>query len=270
LVGRAVEDCIGQPAKETLHIWQNIAQYCESLEPVKAEVHLGMQNLYMDTHITPLFNRREHLTGRLIIMRDITHSKQVEVDLQRVNQNLESRLVEIKTLQDQLREQATHDALTGLYNRRFLVDILEKEIAQGLYNNLPVSLVMIDIDHFKGLNDNLGHKAGDEMLRKMCDLLASHCRKGDYVCRYGGEEFLVVMPDASLEIGLRRAEEWRRCVAELPAPGDHPDMHITISSGVAVLPEDGNDSASLLQAVDKALYKAKAAGRNCVRSAREN
>jgi diguanylate cyclase (GGDEF)-like protein len=235
-----------------------------------AEVQLDLQNLYMDTHITPLFNRRKRLTGRLIIMRDITHSKQVEVDLQQVNHNLESRLIEIKSLQDQLREQATHDALTGLYNRRFLVEILEKEISQALRNNLPVCLVMIDIDHFKGLNDSLGHKAGDEMLRKMCDLLARRCRKGDYVCRYGGEEFLVIMLGASLEIGLRRAEEWRRGVEELPAPGNHPEMHITISLGVAVLPEDGNDSAALVQAVDQALYKAKAAGRNCVRSVHEN
>jgi diguanylate cyclase (GGDEF)-like protein/PAS domain S-box-containing protein len=267
LVGRTMEDCIGQPAKDTLRIWQNIAQYCESFEPVKAEVHLGMQNLYMDMHITPLFNQRKHLTGRLIIMRDITHSKQVEVDLQQVNHNLESRLVEIKSLQDQLREQATHDSLTGLYNRRFMAEILEKEISQALRNNLPVSLVMIDIDHFKGLNDNLGHKAGDEMLCKMCDLLATRCRKGDYVCRFGGEEFLVLMPGAPLEIGLQRAEEWRHGVEELPAPGDHPDLHITISLGAAVLPEDGKDSSTLLQAVDQALYKAKAAGRNCVCSA---
>lgn len=87
------------------------------------------------------------------------------------------------------------------------------------------------------------------------------------MCRYGGEEFLIVMPGAPQEIGLRRAEEWRHGVEELPVPGDHHDMHITISLGVAVLPEDGKDSAALLQVADQALYKAKAAGRNCVCSA---
>jgi diguanylate cyclase (GGDEF)-like protein len=95
----------------------------------------------------------------------------------------------------------------------------------------------------------------------------ANCRKGDFVCRYGGEEFVVVMPGASLKIAIRRAEAWRRGVEELTTPGERGDIHITISLGVAAFPEAGKDPSALLQAVDDALYQAKSAGRNCVRPA---
>ena len=259
--------CIGQPAGVVLPIWSNIAPYCERQEPVEAEIYLNELKVFLDVQISTLIDPGGRITGRLIVMRDITRSKNVEADLQQANRRLEARLAEIRNLQDRLQDQANRDSLTGLYNRRFLEEVLEKEIAQALLTDSPASLVMIDIDHFKILNDTLGHKAGDVMLCMLSDLLTLNCRKGDFVCRYGGEEFLIVMPGASLKIAMRRAEEWRCGVEKLAAPGEPPDTHITMSLGVAVFPEDGKDSASLLQAADQALYKAKAAGRNCVRPA---
>ena len=126
---------------------------------------------------------------------DITDRKNAEKALQEINAVLKTRLVEIEKLQEQLQEQAIRDYLTGLYNRRYLQENLEREMLRAQRDSSPLSLVLMDLDHFKRCNDTYGHKGGDLVLQALAGLLTERTRKQDIVCRYGGEEFLVVLPN---------------------------------------------------------------------------
>ena len=193
-----------------------------------------------------------------------------EKELLQANQALVMNLQEIEELQQQLHEQANRDALTTLYNRRYLDSTLERELASCKREGKPLSLIMIDVDHFKKYNDRYGHQAGDQCLIAVAKTLqASAKRASDLAARYGGEEFLLVLPgmDATTAQGL--AEEVRRSVEALKI--SHEQSHsgkVTISIGLAVMTNDSHvDVAGLLRAADEALYHAKHGGRNQVRLA---
>ena len=143
------------------------------------------------------------------VARDISERKQNEVELQDANQKLRNQLVEIEMLQSQLREQATRDSLTGLFNRRYLEETLTREFQRAEREKSTVCLIMMDIDGFKAFNDTYGHDAGDLLLKKLGEFLQSEIRSSDISCRYGGEEFLIVMPGTLLEKGYERAEHLR-------------------------------------------------------------
>lgn len=138
--------------------------------------------------------------------------KQSEGQLQQANEVLSKRLVEIQALQAQLHEHANRDPLTGLYNRRYLQTTLERELARCRRLGLPLSLMIIDMDHFKSINDKFGHNAGDEVLRQLGLLLNEGARLEDVPCRYGGEEFVLLFPNMSPEIALKRGEQRKRPV----------------------------------------------------------
>jgi diguanylate cyclase (GGDEF)-like protein/PAS domain S-box-containing protein len=220
---------------------------------------------YVDMQVSLLRDRRGHPTGRLVVLRDITARKQAQVALQEANQRLQAQLAEINSLQDQLREQAIRDVLTGLFNRRYLEETLGRELARAKREAYPLGLAMIDVDGFKAVNDAYGHKAGDLLLRALGSLLGQQTRRGDIACRYGGEEFVVVLPGATVEQTCQRAEEWRAAFSEVHIRHLDQEIKATLSIGVAGFPADGADAEELLQAADRALYEAKAAGRNCVR-----
>jgi diguanylate cyclase (GGDEF)-like protein len=168
-------------------------------------------------------------------------------------------------LRETLRQQSVRDPLTGLYNRRFLEETLTHELARLERKNLPLSLIMIDVDHFKTFNDTFGHEAGDAVLRDLGGILQRHVRGGDIACRYGGEEFTIVLPEASLEIGRQRAEIFREAARELRLVHDGKSLGaVTLSMGVACFPEHGRRRDHLVQAADAALYEAKNNGRNRV------
>ena len=168
-------------------------------------------------------------------------------------------------LRETLRQQSVRDPLTGLYNRRFLEETLDRELARLERKNLPLSLIMIDVDHFKNFNDTFGHEAGDAVLRDLGGILQRYVRGGDVACRYGGEEFTIVLPEASLEIGRQRAEILREAARELRLVHDGKSLGaVTLSLGVACFPEHGRRREQLLQTADAALYEAKNNGRNRV------
>ena len=170
----------------------------------------------------------------------------------------------IRALRDELLEQATHDALTGLYNRRYLEQGLGHELAKARRDGAPVSVIMGDIDHFKRVNDEFGHLAGDAVLRKFGALMRAHLRGGDTCCRYGGEEFVVVLPGVTPDCAAARAEQLRQRVARAVTPYGLHSIRVTGSFGVAAMPGDGSTMDNLIAAADRALYAAKAAGRNRV------
>ncbi len=173
----------------------------------------------------------------------------------------EAKLLE---LQKELEEQAIRDALTGLYNRRFLDETLARELSRAERDKYSVSVVMLDLDHFKMFNDTYGHDVGDMMLKQLGKLLASQVRAGDIACRFGGEEFVVVMPKASLSVARQRANDWRMKFESQILIHDGEVLSATLSAGVAVYPLHGTTCDEIIRKADQAMYAAKAAGRNLV------
>jgi diguanylate cyclase (GGDEF)-like protein/PAS domain S-box-containing protein len=171
---------------------------------------------------------------------------------------------EVQALQEKLREQATHDALTGLYNRHYLEESLGRELILAERHGHPVSVIMGDLDHFKSVNDRYGHLGGDEVLRTFGDLMKRHARGSDIYCRYGGEEFLLVLPQMPAPTAAERAEQLRIAMAAGPVRFGASQIAVTASFGVATFPQDGRTGDELIAAADSALYVAKATGRNRV------
>jgi len=170
----------------------------------------------------------------------------------------------VQVLQEELREQSIHDALTGLYNRHFLEESFGRELLLAERGGHPVSVIMGDLDHFKAVNDRYGHLAGDEVLRVFGALLTNNSRASDIVCRYGGEEFLLVLPGLTEEGAVERAEQLRCAVAATPVSYGASQVTVTASFGVATFPSHGRTTDELIAAADGALYSAKAGGRNRV------
>jgi diguanylate cyclase (GGDEF)-like protein len=173
-------------------------------------------------------------------------------------------------LRESLREQSIKDPLTGLYNRRYMEDTVEREVARSLRTGTPISFVMMDVDHFKDYNDRIGHAAGDAALSALGSYLQSVTRADDIVCRYGGEEFFLAMPGADVDSATIRADEIRRGVRELVLTMDGQVIPgITVSMGIAQFEGGAESSAHTLAAADRALYVAKSGGRDRVRKATE-
>ncbi len=168
-------------------------------------------------------------------------------------------------LRETLRDMSIRDTLTGLFNRRFMDESLDRELSRAGRNGLPVSVVMFDIDKFKNFNDTYGHGAGDVLLKELGMFIKHHVRGSDIPCRYGGEEFALIMPDSPLEMAVKRAEEIREAVKHIHAShGTSTLGSITISLGVASFPEHGLGSDEVLRNADSALYRAKETGRDRV------
>jgi two-component system, cell cycle response regulator len=172
---------------------------------------------------------------------------------------------ELVTARESMRHAATHDFLTGIMNRRAVLESLHRELERARRDKKPASIVMVDIDHFKDVNNTLGHLFGDEALREVAKRLVAKVRVYDSVGRYGGEEFLLVLPDCELKGALARADELRACISDKPVTSDGLSKTITISMGVAVSTDHkAGDTEALLQHADQGLYLAKNHGRNRV------
>lgn len=168
-------------------------------------------------------------------------------------------------LRDNLRQQSIRDPLTGAFNRRYLEEFLSKELARAQRRAMPIGVMMLDVDHFKRFNDEFGHDAGDVVLREVAQTLARAVRTSDIVCRYGGEEFAVVMPDLNEPRIRERAEALRMAIENLQLHhGSQSLPSVTISIGYAIFPEHAEDITNLFLSADTALYRAKASGRNRV------
>jgi diguanylate cyclase (GGDEF)-like protein len=173
-------------------------------------------------------------------------------------------------LQEKLRNQSIRDPLTGLFNRRYLEESLELECSRAERSREPIAVVMLDVDHFKRFNDTFGHDAGDVVLKHVGEILRRSIRQGDLACRYGGEEFVLVMPGTSVAEAAEVAERVRESIKRLEVAYRNQSLgKITISLGVAPHPAAGQTPAELIEAADQMLYAAKSAGRDRVQLFRE-
>jgi len=184
-------------------------------------------------------------------IRDITERKHVQ-----------DALIKSEAL---LREQSVRDHLTGLFNRRYMEETLERELHRASRKQLSLGVIMLDVDGFKRFNDTFGHAVGDEILRELGKMLLGHVREEDIACRYGGDEFIIVLPDASQAITRERAESICEYAKQFHLHFEGQTFEaVTFSLGIAVFPEDGFTSATLLKAADDGLYRAKRGGRGRV------
>ncbi|NHC12446.1 GGDEF domain-containing protein [Motilibacter deserti] len=221
---------------------------------------------YLDFRISLLHDARGRQLGRVVVARDVSEQHAQQLALEAANASLEAQLAEIDRLRARLAEEATRDSLTGLHNRRYLVRALDRALSAGRAAGRPVAVVLIDVDHFKRVNDTYGHGAGDRALKAVARILQSSLRRGETLARYGGEEFVLVIPGATLDTAVARAEALRGACAAQPlrTRGDGA-VRVTLSAGVAVTDgSDGRTASTLLDSADTALYAAKAEGRDRV------
>jgi diguanylate cyclase (GGDEF)-like protein len=181
----------------------------------------------------------------------VTMSEQVALALANLN------------LRETLRRQAIRDGLTGLFNRRYLEETLEREIHRAQRKGTLLSVFMLDLDHFKQFNDTFGHEAGDSLLRELGAYLQSQIRADDVACRYGGEEFTLILPETTPDSARQRAEQLCAGVRHLEARHRGNLLGtVTLSIGISIYPANGSTGEALLRAADRALYRAKAEGRD--------
>lgn len=171
---------------------------------------------------------------------------------------------QLESANTQLRKLALRDGLTGLLNRRYWEECLEREFARHIRYQSPASLVMFDIDHFKHFNDTYGHQLGDEVIREVSRMTKEFARETDFAGRYGGEEFVVLLPDTPLDGAMQFAERLRGAVERLTIEHADEILKVTISLGVAELSDHMAAHPQLIEAADKALYQSKEQGRNCI------
>ena len=265
LMQTRASSAIGKKAEELLAAWPELAgRHWDTSEGKEEIMVTGEHNRYFDLLITPLKDQNGLLNGRLIVLRDVTGRKEAEMAVLRANEKLQRQLVEIEALQSKLYDLAIRDPLTRLFNRRYLEETLERELLKAGREKKPVSLMMIDIDHFKKFNDQYGHKAGDLILENLGRLLLRFSRGGDVACRYGGEEFLVVLPGATLQAAWERAWELCRTFESTRVKYKDFKLKATISLGIASFPDHGRTGEEIISVADNALYRAKEAGRNQV------
>jgi len=231
------------------HRLYNPHHECISLPIVASDEMLGLLSLCFQ-HASE--DERQLKTKQMMLTRVVRHYALSLANLR---------------LREQLKRDAIHDPLTGLYNRRYMEEALQQEASRAKRHQTPIGILMLDIDHFKLFNDLYGHKVGDVVLRELGAFLRMSVRREDVVCRYGGEEFLMILPNTSLEYAQQRAEALRDNVKQLTVSHQEKRFQITLSIGVAAFPEHGFDITEVVHRSDLALYRAKESGRDRVAAA---
>jgi len=230
-------------------------------------ISIGAAWLLMRTVVDPIQNlhRTVQQFGRGQLSQRVEMNRQDE--LGRLAEAFNDMADQVKSITDTLTDESMHDALTGIFNRRELERQLQRLIEHASRHKRTLTLAMLDLDHFKLVNDEHGHQTGDELLKKVARVMENNLRPGDVLARYGGEEFIAVLPEADIDGARRVAERIRLLVGGTVTKHDGANVSTTISIGLAVFPVDGRTAKELMAAADRALYGAKASGRNQVQAA---
>ncbi len=265
MLGKSMDEIIGHDPLVVFREWPELLRCFLTANETHEQIQIpGDPPRTLEVRVTALYNSANQLEGRVIVAHDITEHKWLENDLTFANETLTRQLEEINKLREKLQEQAIRDPLTNVYNRRYMTEFLSLEVARAERDGTPLSVVIMDVDNFKKFNDTYGHKCGDMVLQRIAEFLNQHTRKGDVVCRFGGEEFVILMPGATLETAYERAEMWRQDFAETAIEYEGIELFATFSAGAASYPEHGSTDEAILQAADRALYRSKDAGKNKV------
>jgi diguanylate cyclase (GGDEF)-like protein len=260
-----MDEIVGGELVDVFREWPELVNRFLTKHETHEEIDIpGDPSRTLEIIVSALYNRFDQLEGRIIVAHDITDHKWLENDLKYANVSLKNQLIEIEQLRLELQEQAIRDPLTNVYNRRFLADAMDRELSQAGRNQKPASVVILDFDFFKQFNDTYGHRCGDFVLQHFANFLTERIRRGDVLCRYGGEEFVIFMPNAPLASAYERAEAWRSELANSFIEYEGLHLKTSFSAGVAGFPIHGSTSDIILNAADKALYRAKESGRNKV------
>lgn len=260
---KPLDQILGKDPIEVFDEWPQLLQRFFFMEYHREEVEIpGARTIEVIS--TPIFNDAGNLEGRVILAYDITERKKLENQLTAANRELQIQLEENERLRAQLQDQAIRDPLTGVFNRRYFTEALESETARAARENTSFSLIILDVDHFKKVNDTYGHKCGDLVLKSLASFLVENTRRSDIVCRFGGEEFVILMPDAAVDDARERAELFRKKFEGLLHSYEDKRIRATFSVGIASFPIHAGSGESLLVAADEALYRSKVGGRNRV------
>lgn len=223
------------------------------------------QRYWEKVSIAPIFDEAGEITHFVSIGEDVTEQREARLAQNKANRQLTTQLKKNKALQEELKKQALHDALTGLYNRRYMNEMLLKEFARAERAGHSISIILIDLDHLKEINDTNGHLTGDQALQVLAAQLSSATRKEDIVCRYGGDEFAIILPNTSANAAYKRISLLHQHINSIKVLSHEGVLlKISFSAGIAAYPAHGKDSRETLNFADAALYHAKSKGRNRV------
>ena len=255
-VGMSLEQVFG----DKTDLMRNYYQKTFAGEEQSFELFINGQHQRYNT--VPLREEGGSISRILSFAENVTEQRKAELVIREANDKLREQLDEIKELEVALREQAVRDILTGLFNRRYMEETLERELSKTKRNGNVLTLVMLDLDYLKNINERYGHMAGgDEALKALSSTIQSLCRAEDTFCRYAGDEFVIILNDTPLQVAYQRVLEWQKAVADIKVNGD---FKISFSAGIAEFPLHGQDGDELIQSADKALFVAKAQGRDQV------
>ena len=239
LVNASTSDTIGMPVNQILPDWARVMPDLKDVNQTQMDIQ--MEDAHINLGVSPLFDESNHFVGRLIMLRDITTWKMAQKELEKL---------------------AHIDDLTGTFNRRSFFEKANFEINRAMRHKHPLSVVMIDIDHFKVVNDRYGHPTGDQVLVKLSELCSKNIRDCDVFARFGGEEFALLMPETNMETAFEVSERLRLKIENSTIQVDKQRIQVTISLGISEFDGEADTLDKFLRRADQALYQAKQLGRN--------